>query len=148
MAAIDLNLQDYLRCLAKRLDEAPAGSKKEIIQGACAFLGKCEQTIYELLNGVGWNASRKPRNDRGKLSVTKKEAMIVSCMVMESCRENGKKTLSVKNAIKIAIDNDLIVSGLPSSCAKCFTLSRSKRVLIMWLWLADPLSHNRLNGTP
>ncbi|MCB1872008.1 MAG: DDE-type integrase/transposase/recombinase [Gammaproteobacteria bacterium] len=115
MAAIDLNLQDYLRCLAKRLDEAPAGSKKEIIQGACAFLGKCEQTIYELLNGVGWNASRKPRNDRGKLSVTKKEAMIVSCMVMESCRENGKKTLSVKNAIKIAIDNDLIVSGAAPS---------------------------------
>lgn len=115
MAAITSDLQDYLRGLAKRLDEAPAGSKKEIIQGASAFLGKCEQTIYELLKGAGWSASRKRRNDRGKLSVTQREAMIVSCMVMESCRENGKKTLSVKNAIKIAINNGLIASAAAPS---------------------------------
>ncbi len=122
MSDIDIHIQDYLRGVAERLNAASRGSKNVIVNGASEFLGKSESEIYTLLNTVGWCSKKKKRRDRGKLSVTLKEAMLVSSMVMESYRENGKKTLSVKNAIRRARD-----VGEIQSKASASTFHRSMR---------------------
>ena len=71
MAALSPEACDYVRQLARRLDEAEHGSGTAMVREAGEFLGLSVQTVYRHLKAVaGWSSGRKARSDKGSTSVS------------------------------------------------------------------------------
>ncbi|MCP4696558.1 MAG: hypothetical protein GY862_06885 [Gammaproteobacteria bacterium] len=55
---------DYFRELAVKLDTAPHGHKRRMIESAAEFSGISAQTVYKRLHAAGWRSERKTRADK------------------------------------------------------------------------------------
>jgi len=88
--------------------DAPWGQKDKVVDRASQVLGKSKPTLYRLFPELV--AIRKPRRrraDAGQTALTREEAAILSATLMEHTRGNGKRTLSVAQAL-----TNLRASGL------------------------------------
>lgn len=99
----------YLESVAKQLKSATRGQRGEVIDRAAAFLRCSRDRVYRGLKEVGLDTGqRKRRSDAGKGRVTPEEARTVSTLMVESARANGKRLLSCKDALEIALENGLV----------------------------------------
>lgn len=65
-------------------------------------------TLYRKLEAVAVKDVRKKRSDAGMVSLPLDEAQIISSVVMEAMRKNGKHIMTVERAVNMLRANDMI----------------------------------------
>lgn len=99
MAALSPEACDYVRQLARRLDDAEHGTGTALVREAGQFLGLSVQTVYRHLKAVaGWSSGRKARSDKGTTSVSADALVTMGAAQREAIRANGKQTLFTTTA--------------------------------------------------
>lgn len=85
---------EYLMSLKAKLDAAPA-ERGALVDAASQALRCSVQTVYRHLRAVGWSSGRKPRSDRGRISVPEDLARAAAGLVTVATRANGKRTTPI-----------------------------------------------------
>jgi hypothetical protein len=125
----ELAIQDYLRTLGVALKAARHGERSTLIDRAVADLSLSRASVFRKLRELGFDAERKQRADKGTSDLTREEAQAISAYLMAGTRANGKRIVSIEQALadlrangKVAaesIDADGIVSPLsPATVAR------------------------------
>jgi hypothetical protein len=96
--------------VARLAAEAPHGQREAVYVAAAAELGMNRSTLLRKLKEVSVSSPRKRRSDSGQVALTHTEALKVSAVLMESTRKNGKRLMSVEQAILILRSNDEILA--------------------------------------
>lgn len=92
---------EYFVDLMRKLDIAPRGERRSLVEDAASFMGCGVATIYRRLERVGWSSGRRTRSDCGKLCVDEDLALLAGGMVRAATRANGKKTLPLTTTSKV-----------------------------------------------
>lgn len=103
MTTPEIAIQDYLREVANKLQNAGHGQKGKIVATACEHLNVSRPQLYRDLETVGFTSGRKQRSDKGKSVVSVDVAEKIGGMVHVATRANGKKTLPVTTALEILV---------------------------------------------
>lgn len=86
--------RDYLRELARKLDAAPHGGKRRLVEAAAGFLGWSTHTVYTHLKAsAGRDPGRATRRDKGSTAVPAESLVALGAAQREAIRDNGKQTL-------------------------------------------------------
>lgn len=101
-------LTERLVAVARAARSAGHGGKGTIYQAACRELGLSYATLQRKLKEVSVTNQRKRRSDAGQSALTRDEAMLVSALLMESTRKNGKRLYSVVDAMEALRANNMI----------------------------------------
>lgn len=110
MPPISAVATERLSTAMRAADSAPHGQKMTHYQAAADDLGISLQTALKWKKEITVGPRRKQRTDAGQTALSREEAMAVSALMMESHRKNGKRLLSVEQAVTIARANGLIVA--------------------------------------
>lgn len=70
MTTPEIAIQDYLREVATKLQNAGHGMKGKIVATACEYLNVSRPQLYRDLETVGFTSGRKQRSDKGKSVVS------------------------------------------------------------------------------
>ena len=137
MAALSPEACDYVRQLARRLDEAEHGSGTAMVREAGEFLGLSVQTVYRHLKAVaGWSSGRKARSDKGSTSVSAEALVTLGAAQREAIRANGKQTLFTTTARGILEQNGL---SFGVSNGQLNKLMRDRKLNVAAQRVADPV---------
>lgn len=101
-------LTEKLVAVALAARKAGHGGKGAIYDAACRDLRMSRATLMKKLKEVAVMAQRKRRSDAGQSALTRDEAMLISAVLMESTRKNGKRLYSVVDAIETLRANNMI----------------------------------------
>lgn len=106
MAALPPEACDYVRQLARRLDDAEHGTGTALVREAGQFLGLSVQTVYRHLKAVaGWSSGRKARSDKGTTSVSAEALVTMGAAQRENISAGGKQRLFTTTARGILEQN-------------------------------------------
>ena len=101
--------------LVERLTEIEAqaallgrGERSEYLKRSAQDLGVSLATLYRKLESVSVKPSRKRRSDAGKSELKLEEAKLISAVLVEAMRRNGKRLMSVKQAVEMLRANGKI----------------------------------------
>ena len=101
--------------LVERLTEIEAqaallgrGERSEYLKRSAQDLGVSLATLYRKLESVSVKPSRKRRSDAGKTELKLEEAKLISAVLVEAMRRNGKRLMSVKQAVEMLRANGKI----------------------------------------
>lgn len=119
---LEAHTRQYLMELGARLEEVGHGQRGELIRQAADTLNYRQQWVRARLKDLGFVKPRKPRSDRGLSTVTREQCILISSMILQASRDNGKQLMSVRQAVEIAKANGLIGAGVTES-----TVSREMR---------------------
>jgi hypothetical protein len=97
-----------LVAVAQQAAAAPHGAREAVYTAAAAELGMNRSTLLRKLKEVALNRPRKRRADAGQVTLPREEAMKISAVLMESTRKNGKRLMSVEQAVEILRSNGAI----------------------------------------
>ena len=101
-------LTERLVAVALAARKAGHGGKGAIYDAACRDLRMSRATLMKKLKEVSVMAQRKRRSDAGQSALTRDEAMLISAVLMESTRKNGKRLYSVPDAVETLRANGMI----------------------------------------
>ena len=101
-------LTERLVAVAQAARNAGHGGKGAIYDAACRELCMSRATLLKKLKEVAVSPQRKRRSDAGQTALSRDEAMLISALLMESTRKNGKRLYSVGDAIGTLRANDMI----------------------------------------
>ncbi len=87
---------------------APHGAKAAIYEQAAQQLGISMQTLHRRLQKTVMRDTRKRRSDAGQVELPLEEARLISALLMESIRKNGKQMSSLRTAVERLRSNGLI----------------------------------------
>lgn len=104
-----LGMQDAVRELARRLDEA-GHRTGEIISAFIEMYGWSRVKVYRELAKVGWKSGRKPRSDRGATSQDMAALTDVCAALKYGVRKNGKATMHTPTAVSMLSQNGREIS--------------------------------------
>ena len=80
--------------LKTRLQAAPHGGQRALVEEFAASVGKSCATVYKwLTDEVGYSSGRKPRADAGTTRLAPDVLQFVAAAKQESIRANGKATM-------------------------------------------------------
>lgn len=137
MAALSPEACDYVRQLARRLDEAEHGKGTDLVREAGQFLGMSVATVYRHLKAVaGWSSGRKARSDKGTTSVAPEALVTLGAAQREAIRANGKQTLFTTTARGILEANG---HSFGVSNGQLNKLLRDRRLNVAAQRVADPV---------
>lgn len=137
MAALSPEACDYVRQLARRLDDAEHGSGTAMVREAGEFLGLSVQTVYRHLKAVaGWSSGRKARSDKGSTSVSAEALVTLGAAQREAIRANGKQTLFTTTARGILEQNG---HSFGVSNGQLNKLMRDRKLNVAAQRVADPV---------
>ena len=105
MNPVVLAQAEYLKEVKQKLESSGFGNKGDIIKQAADFLRISRAEIYRQLEEIGYSTGRKTRSDKGKSVIDADTAKLVGGLVYEATRANGKRTTSIKSALKMAQAN-------------------------------------------
>lgn len=92
---------EFYLALAKELEAAPKGERGPVVDRVAETLGISQKSVYRRLKTLaGYAPDRKPRKDSGTGKTPQNLALAVSAIVTKGIRANGKRTISVKDAVK------------------------------------------------
>lgn len=97
--------------IAQSARTAPQGAKGAIYAAACAELRISLGTLHRKIKEVAVTTPRKRRSDAGKTALTRKEAMLISAVLIEHMRKNNKRLKSVEEAIDMLRANNVITAA-------------------------------------
>lgn len=98
---MDTATLDYLRTIAKHLNDAAHGEKTPIVEQAASFLNCSTKQIYQLLRDADLMPPRKTRTDKGDSIITRAQAELIGGMILVATRANGKQILAVTDAAEM-----------------------------------------------
>lgn len=101
-------LTERIVAAAQAARNARHGGKGAIYEAACRELGLSRATLLKKIKELTVTSQRKRRSDAGQTSLTREEAMLISALLMESTRKNGKRLYSVADAIETLRANGMI----------------------------------------
>jgi hypothetical protein len=95
----ELAIQDYLRALGVSLKAAKHGERSALIARAVTDLSLSRASVFRKLAELGFDTERKQRADKGKSGLTQEEAQTIAAYLMAGTRTNGKRIVSVEQAL-------------------------------------------------
>lgn len=101
-------LTERLVSVAHAARKAGHGGKGAIYDAACRDLGLSRGTLLKKLKEVSVTTPRKRRSDAGQSALTRDEAKLISAVLMESTRKNGKRLYAVPDAVEALRANGMI----------------------------------------
>ncbi|MDF0606657.1 DDE-type integrase/transposase/recombinase [Neisseriaceae bacterium TC5R-5] len=126
-------LTERVMAAALAARSAGHGGKGAIYDAACRELCISRATLMKKIKELTLTSQRKRRSDAGHSALQRDEAMLISALLMESTRKNGKRLYSVADAIDTLRANGMIraefldiVSGELRPLSAC-TISRALR---------------------
>lgn len=107
-AALNATITEELVAVAQVWREAPHGRKGQILDEAARRLQMARATLHRRLKEVVLTTPRKRRADAGQVALPLAEAKLVSALLMEHMRKNGKMLKSVADAVSVLRANGMI----------------------------------------
>lgn len=101
-------LTERLVIIGQQYRALPRGEKTPFLQRCAEEIGISLATLHRKLDGVIVREQRKQRVDAGTTSLSLADAKLISGVLMESTRRNGKRLMSVEQAISILEANEKI----------------------------------------
>ena len=101
-------LTERVVSVAQAARNAGHGGKGAIYAAACRELGISRATLLKKIKQTTVMPQRKRRSDAGQSALSRDEAMLISALLMESTRKNGKRLYSVADAIEALRANNMI----------------------------------------
>jgi len=95
----DLPIQDTLRALGAALQAARHGEGAALVERAAKDLSLSKASIFRKLKELGIDFGRKQRADKGTSGLTREEAQTISAYLMVGTRGNGKRIVSIEQAL-------------------------------------------------
>ena len=89
----------------QRWEGACGHAKGKVIAEMCEHFGWSKQTCYRKLAAAGFESGKKKREDKGQSSMSKEDLQILSGMLREGIRKNGKAQLGIPEARSIMAMN-------------------------------------------
>lgn len=126
-------LAETLARVALAAAQAPHGKRGAIYAAATLELGISLPTLMRHLRALTVRPARKRRSDAGSTCLSLEDARLISAMLMESHRKNGKRLLSIGQAVEIlrangevaALRVDKVTGHAAPMCER--TISRALR---------------------
>ncbi|MEZ9563820.1 transposase [Vibrio artabrorum] len=115
MNALELERAQYLTRLMADLDSAGRGDKGTIVQRATEYLCISKNKLYQELAALGWVSGRKKRTDSGELALTRSETELLANLMRQSERDSGKRLMTIRDAIDIALANKHLTRDVSES---------------------------------
>ncbi|MGC5292012.1 integrase [Klebsiella pneumoniae] len=103
-------LTERLVAIAQAARSAGHGERGAIYAAACAELGISRATLLRKIKEVAMTETRKRRIDAGTSALTREDAMMISALLTESTRKNGKRLYSVADAVNELRANKMITA--------------------------------------
>ena len=94
-------MTERLAEIAREAEQRGHGGKTAYLKEQAQALGISLATLHRKLEVVVLKPSRKRRADAGKSALTREEAQIISTLVMETMRKNGKRLTTVGAAVEM-----------------------------------------------
>lgn len=108
MCAVPVAAAARVHELARQATRAGHGDKGALYRAAAVELGVSVQTLQRWIKESVVTPPRKRRCDAGTTALKLTEAKLLSALLMESHRKNGKRLMSVEQAVDVARANGLI----------------------------------------
>lgn len=110
-------LTEQLVAVMQCARQAPHGSKGDIYNRACHELGITMATLQRKLKQLDVMRQRKRRTDAGETALSLDEARLISGLVIECMRKNGKRIQSIEQAVDILRANQAIQAAVVDKAA-------------------------------
>lgn len=111
--------------IAEAAAQAGHGRKGAVYAKACEELGISHATLMRALGRVSDRPARKRRADAGQLALSRDEAELIATVLMESLRKNGKRLLSIGQAVATLRANGLVRAEMAGADGATRPLSES-----------------------
>lgn len=132
-------LNERLNAIATQLGKLPHGGKTPFLQAEAEKLGMSVAKLYKLLEQVMIKPRRKKRSDAGKTALELSDAQMISALIMETMRKNGKRLMTVERAVEMLIANkEIDPVRVDKETGECFTLSTSTIIRALKLYKLHP----------
>lgn len=112
--------------LRERLNAAPHGERRALVDAFAANLGRSTNTVYGWLRDYAhYDSGRKRRADAGTSRLAGETLELIAAMRQEGLRQNGKQTLPLSVAMNVADINGADINVSQSQVAR---LLRQRRM--------------------
>lgn len=121
-----------LVALRDRLNAAPHGERRPMVERYAMGLGRSTNTVYNWLRQYAdYDSGRKPRADKGSSRLPKESLLAIAAMKREGVRMNGKQTMPTAVAMNVADMNGITVNVSPSQVARLLRERRMDAASVM-----------------
>lgn len=112
--------------LRDRLNAAPHGERRPMVEAHATAVGKSTGTVYGwLATYAGYDSGRKKRSDAGQTRLPGETLEAIAAMQREGIRANGKRTMPLAVAMNVADANGITVNVSESQISR---LLRQRRM--------------------
>ena len=101
-------LIERLQAVDRQAENMGRGERSAYLKQQAAELGMSLATLYRKLEAVAVKPERKRRSDAGKSELSLEEAKLISAVLMEAMRRNGKRLMAVRQAVEMLRANGKI----------------------------------------
>lgn len=101
VSSIQAPVAELIATTARDLRSVGHGEKGRLLSDICAATGQSRATVYRQLRRLSVRDERSRRSDAGTTSLTREEAQLLSALLMESHRKNGKRLMTVEHALEV-----------------------------------------------
>ncbi len=130
---------EILTQINMRLENTPFKERGLVYQWGAEQLKVSVRTVHNWLKKVAVKAERKQRSDAGNRTLPLNEAKLISALLLESMRRNGKQLSSIKLAVERLRANGKIIAGtLDKETGKIIPLSISSITRALYAYKLHP----------
>lgn len=101
-------LLERLAAVGQQAARLGRGERSAYLKQQAGELNMSLATLYRKLEAVAVKPSRKRRSDAGKSKLSLEEAKLISAVLMEAVRRNGKRLMAVRQAVEMLRANGKI----------------------------------------
>lgn len=121
-----------LVALRDRLNAAPHGERRPMVERYAEGLGRSANTVYNWLRQYAdYDSGRKARADKGSSRLPEDSLLAIAAMKREGVRMNGKQTMPIAVAMNVADTNGIPVNVSPSQVARLLRQRRMDAASVM-----------------
>ena len=132
-------LNERLNAIAQQLANLPHGKKTAFLKEQASKLGMSFATLHKKLEQVMMKPERKRRADAGKTALSEKDAQMISALILETMRKNGKRLMTVERAVEMLVANhEIDPTRINKETGEVITLSTSTIVRALKLYKLHP----------
>ena len=99
---------ERLKAVENQAEAMGRGARSAYLKQQAQELGISLATLYRKLEAVSVKPTRKRRSDAGKTELKPEEAKLISAVLVEAMRRNGKRLMSVRQAVEMLRANGKI----------------------------------------
>ena len=99
---------ERLKAVENQAEAMGRGARSAYLKQQAQELGISLATLYRKLEAVSVKPTRKRRSDAGKTELKLEEAKLISAVLVEAMRRNGKRLMSVRQAVEMLRANGKI----------------------------------------